>query len=207
MAKSGQRPRGAGRLHLHDVALRLFAQHGIEGTSLQAIADEMNVSKAAVYYHYKTKDELVLGILAPLTGDVAAMVERIRAHRSRHARLEELVTSVVALAIDNHERFAVLLRDPAVGVALRNHALSKGWDDLKELIGDVEGDMSTRVAFSIFVTGLLGPLGDPELADLCRDTLREALVDSGRRLLHIRRRPAAVVDKEPAEAVPVHTCV
>jgi AcrR family transcriptional regulator len=48
---AGVRPRGAGRAQLHETALRLFARDGVEGTSLQAIADDMGVTKAAVYYH------------------------------------------------------------------------------------------------------------------------------------------------------------
>ena len=188
--RAGQRPRGAGRSQLHDAALRLFVQHGVEGTSLQAIADEIGVSKAAVYYHYKTKDELVLGVLQPLTRDVCAMIQRVRAGRTRAARLDELITGVVELAVANHERFAVLLRDPVVAVVLRDHALLQGWDDLRDLITDAEADPSTRVAFSIFVAGLLGPLSDPELSALAPEALRAALVDSGRRLLRVRRRPA-----------------
>ncbi|MFI5933912.1 TetR/AcrR family transcriptional regulator [Actinoplanes sp. NPDC051494] len=185
---TGRRPRGAGRLQLHDVALRLFAQHGVEGTSLQAIADEMGVSKAAVYYHYRTKDELILGVLAPVVDRLTAMVERITARRGRQARLDELVRGIVDLAVDNHEQFAVMLGDPAVGLLLTNHALAQGWDELADLVRD-PADVSTRVALSLFVTGLLGPLRDPELTTLGPEVLRAQLTEVGRRLLQIRRRP------------------
>ncbi len=188
-AGTGQRPRGAGRLQLHEVALRLFATHGVEGTSLQAIADEMGVSKAAVYYHYKTKDDLILGVLAPLTDQVSAMIQRIRAQRSRNARLDELVTGIVDLAVRNHERFAVILGDPAFSNVVKNQVVLQSWDDLRDLTADIEADKSTSVALSLFVSGLLGPLRDPELAALGPDALRTIMIDCGRRLLQIRRRP------------------
>ena len=41
-------------------ALDLFAEHGVNGTSLQMIADAIGVTKAAVYHQFKTKDEIVL---------------------------------------------------------------------------------------------------------------------------------------------------
>jgi TetR/AcrR family transcriptional regulator len=40
------------------VAVRLFARHGFEGTSVQQIADELGVSKQALLYHFDTKDRL-----------------------------------------------------------------------------------------------------------------------------------------------------
>jgi AcrR family transcriptional regulator len=172
--------------------LRLFAVYGVEGTSLQAIADEMGVSKAAVYYHYKSKDDLVLGILAPLTQQLDTVMEQILAHRGRQARLDAFITGLVDLALDNHDQFAMMLGDPAASRILQAHALTQGWADLLDIVGDAsEDDRSISVALLIFSTGLLSPLRHPDLIEMDRDALREILVDAGRRLLRIRRPPAA----------------
>ena len=40
-------------------AQKVFGQHGVGGTSLQMIADEIGVTKAAVYHQYNTKEEIV----------------------------------------------------------------------------------------------------------------------------------------------------
>jgi len=40
------------------VAVRLFARHGFEGTSVQQIADELGVSKQALLYHFASKNGL-----------------------------------------------------------------------------------------------------------------------------------------------------
>jgi AcrR family transcriptional regulator len=181
-AGTGVRPRGAGRTQLH----------GVEGTSLQAIADEMGVSKAAVYYHYKSKDDLVLGILAPLTQQLSTVMERIVARRGRQARLDAFITGLVDLALDHHDQFAMMLGDPAASRILQAHALTQGWADLLELVGDAsEDDRSTHVALLLFSTGMLVPLRDPDLTEMDRDALREILVDAGRRLFRIRRPPSA----------------
>ena len=38
-------------------ALKLFAQSGYMGTSMNDIADRLGVTKAALYKHYKSKQE------------------------------------------------------------------------------------------------------------------------------------------------------
>lgn len=47
------------RAQIRDVALEMFAERGYDGTSLREIAERLGITKAAVYYHYKTKEEIV----------------------------------------------------------------------------------------------------------------------------------------------------
>ncbi|WP_018351395.1 TetR/AcrR family transcriptional regulator [Longispora albida] len=55
-------------------ALDLFAERGYEKTSLREIAERLDVSKAAVYYHFKTKDDIFTGILDSLMSRVDAII-------------------------------------------------------------------------------------------------------------------------------------
>jgi AcrR family transcriptional regulator len=47
------------RTKIQRVGLRLFTEHGYEATSLREIAEELGVTKAALYYHFKSKDEII----------------------------------------------------------------------------------------------------------------------------------------------------
>lgn len=42
-----------------ETAYKLFAEHGIDHTSMAMIASEVGISKPAIYYYYKSKDALV----------------------------------------------------------------------------------------------------------------------------------------------------
>ncbi|MFB6367623.1 TetR/AcrR family transcriptional regulator [Paenibacillus elgii] len=42
-----------------ETAYRLFAEHGIDKTSLSMIAKEVGISKPAIYYHFPSKDVLI----------------------------------------------------------------------------------------------------------------------------------------------------
>ncbi|UTW67518.1 TetR/AcrR family transcriptional regulator [bacterium SCSIO 12643] len=48
-------------------SMRLFGQNGYEGTSVNAIAKEANISKGLVYYHFESKEHIVRGIVEFLT--------------------------------------------------------------------------------------------------------------------------------------------
>jgi AcrR family transcriptional regulator len=50
---------GGTRERIKAVALELFTEQGYEKTSLREIAERVNVTKAALYYHFKSKDEIV----------------------------------------------------------------------------------------------------------------------------------------------------
>jgi AcrR family transcriptional regulator len=45
-----------------DIALDLFTEQGYDGTSLRQIADQLNVTKAALYYHFSSKEEILLAL-------------------------------------------------------------------------------------------------------------------------------------------------
>ncbi|TCO57073.1 TetR/AcrR family transcriptional regulator [Actinocrispum wychmicini] len=47
------------RSKIQDVALELFGEQGYDKTSLREIAERLGVTKAALYYHFKTKEEIV----------------------------------------------------------------------------------------------------------------------------------------------------
>ncbi|WP_424532204.1 TetR/AcrR family transcriptional regulator [Sphaerisporangium viridialbum] len=61
------------RARIQEIALKLFTEQGYEATSLREIAESLGVTKAALYYHFRTKDDIV----ASLAEDRQAMVERL----------------------------------------------------------------------------------------------------------------------------------
>lgn len=54
--------RGGTRDKIQAVALELFAEQGYEKTSLREIAERLGVTKAALYYHFRTKDDIVASL-------------------------------------------------------------------------------------------------------------------------------------------------
>lgn len=51
------------RARIQQVALELFTEQGYEATSLREIAERLGVTKAALYYHFKTKEDIVSSLV------------------------------------------------------------------------------------------------------------------------------------------------
>ena len=100
MATQGER-RADTRQRLLNAAAELFAERGVEGTSIDAIAQRADRTSGAVYDHFGGKDGLLLALLDSWVEDVGVVIGA------------ELAT---ATTLD--ERLAVLWRNvsaPAVG--------------------------------------------------------------------------------------------
>ncbi|PTM95961.1 TetR/AcrR family transcriptional regulator [Streptomyces sp. VMFN-G11Ma] len=70
-----QQRRGNTRQRIQDVALELFAEQGYEKTSLREIAERLDVTKAALYYHFKTKEEILVSIFEDLSEPIVDLIE------------------------------------------------------------------------------------------------------------------------------------
>jgi AcrR family transcriptional regulator len=56
----GGRPRGSTRERILDIALELFNEQGYDKTSLREIAERLGFTKAALYYHFERKEDILL---------------------------------------------------------------------------------------------------------------------------------------------------
>ncbi|MEV6777680.1 TetR/AcrR family transcriptional regulator [Streptomyces syringium] len=62
---STPRPRRSNtRQHIQEVARDFFMERGYEKTSLREIADELGVTKAALYYHFRTKEDILVSLFS-----------------------------------------------------------------------------------------------------------------------------------------------
>ncbi|MGW0362233.1 TetR/AcrR family transcriptional regulator [Streptomyces sp. NPDC002990] len=73
-SSSPQQRRGDTRQRIQDVALLLFAEQGYEKTSLREIAERLGVTKAALYYHFKTKEDILISLFHDLTRPIDELI-------------------------------------------------------------------------------------------------------------------------------------
>jgi len=62
------------RERIQRVALELFIDQGYEKTSLREIAERLGVTKAALYYHYPTKESILASVVADLSSEFDELI-------------------------------------------------------------------------------------------------------------------------------------
>jgi AcrR family transcriptional regulator len=66
------------RTRIQEVAIKLFTEQGYEATSLREIAEALGVTKAALYYHFKTKEDIVASLAEDRVEAIQALVSWAR---------------------------------------------------------------------------------------------------------------------------------
>ena len=100
------------RDRLLDAAERLFAQRGFYGTSIAALATELDVAKASVMHHFKSKDSLYEAVMArnALALD-AAVDEALSLDDDPRERARRLLGAVLRWGQDRSEHIKLIVRD------------------------------------------------------------------------------------------------
>src|SRR6202050_3931198 len=62
------------RARIQRVAVELFAEQGYDKTSLHEIAERLDVTKAALYYHFKSKEDIVRSLVEDYIGPIDALI-------------------------------------------------------------------------------------------------------------------------------------
>jgi AcrR family transcriptional regulator len=65
---------GDTRARILDAAIDLFMQRGVEKTSLREIAEQLGITKAALYYHFPSKEALVRSLIDPFLEEIEALL-------------------------------------------------------------------------------------------------------------------------------------
>jgi AcrR family transcriptional regulator len=174
------------RQRLTDVAVDLFTRHSFAGTSLQMIADEMGFTKAAIYYHFRTREELLGAVVEPIFEQLSAIITAAEAQRSANARAEYMLRGYAELAVANRALVSVLACDPSVTTLLRGQP---HWTDLINrqlaLLAGPEPNPGGLIKATVALAGISSAVGPAWITVDDHDLLRH-LIDTGRRTLGLK---------------------
>jgi AcrR family transcriptional regulator len=85
------------RSEILETAKQLFVERGYHGLAMRQIAEALHVSKAALYYHFKDKEELLLAILEAYLGDIELVIElAAETPGTCRERIRKLVAEILA---------------------------------------------------------------------------------------------------------------
>ncbi|MCW2782959.1 MAG: TetR/AcrR family transcriptional regulator [Marmoricola sp.] len=168
------------------VALKLFADKGYDATSMREIAEQLNISKAALYYHFDSKEAIVSELVTTMLDQVAELVSWAKKQRSSADLRTEVLTrwsdimQAHGLAMF---RFVIANRNVMHNVRPDHGGMAGQLTDLYALLSppdaSVEEQLRVRMALmSINMAGLAGSdilASDAEILQAARKIAAELL--------------------------------
>ncbi|WP_213452551.1 TetR/AcrR family transcriptional regulator [Rhizomonospora bruguierae] len=159
------------RARIQDVALELFTEQGYEATSLREIAERLGVTKAALYYHFKSKEEIVSSFVEDGMKRVEAILEWLRGQpRAPETWREFLRRYAAELYESNHfrtmrffEQNQASLREQPSALKMRGHMMA-----MLELLAGADATATDRLRCAVSVFALHTSsfvLSEPGLTD------------------------------------------
>ncbi|TDD97558.1 TetR/AcrR family transcriptional regulator [Jiangella asiatica] len=170
--------------NIREVALDLFSREGYERSTLREIADALGITKAAVYYHYRTKVEILDDLLRPMVDGenwIIANAEADTASIGDPAWRLAIVEQYIDLLL-THRRVATYAMNDLAGVSNSTLLQQMRSNDARMVSLLANGDLSveqrvrTSAALGVMVAILALPDVSnaelrPQLLTVVRDVL------------------------------------
>jgi AcrR family transcriptional regulator len=94
-------------------ALGLFAQQGFAATSTRELSERLGFTKAALYYYFRTKDDLLAALIQPVLEQLTTLITQTPVRPSAAAR-RQVLAAYVDLSISHVDLLRLLTQDPSV---------------------------------------------------------------------------------------------
>jgi AcrR family transcriptional regulator len=183
---------GDTRQEILDTSLELFADQGYDKTSLREIAERIGVTKAALYYHFRSKEDILLALVEPILSMQDALVGALRSgdlHDS--SAWEQSLEKVLDALLENRRLFALMERNGHTLLELAHqgefaethlelHRLTEAFfaDESMPLARRVRLACAFGAVTGVLEVGGTSPFGgvpDDELRDLVRGVIHDVL--------------------------------
>lgn len=174
------------RARILETALDLFAEQGYQRTSMREIADRLGITKAAVFYHFPAKAQLLASISEPLIEDMETAIKDAgyaaeTTDDPDHARWL-LIESLLDTYLRHRRLLRILTHD--LTVLAHDHAFQR-FVDLAERIHQIVAGPGADLSGRVRAVQAISMLGDPVvfLSDIPDDRLRAEILSGVRTLL------------------------
>jgi AcrR family transcriptional regulator len=179
------------RQRILDVSSELFVEQGYDGTSLREIAERLGISKAALYYHFAGKDQILFALLEPakeMIGQLHLQLEAAHDVREWADALEWVVNGV----FDNRAVFRLIARNRHSAEAILDALIDDmQHEQLHELVEKAAEAASANLGEQVRMIAALGAVTGFDdwaptlLQDAPPEVLQAELLAATRRILDL----------------------
>jgi AcrR family transcriptional regulator len=101
------------RSRLRELALSLFAEQGYEKTSLREIAERLGVTKAALYYYFKSKEDIVRSLVEDYVAELDGLIAWAKEQPRTAAARDEIISRYLDIVQNGVGVFRMLQQNQA----------------------------------------------------------------------------------------------
>lgn len=141
------------RERIHEAALDLFADLGYERTTMQQIADRLGITRPALYYHYRSKQDILAAVHRELAASVDEILDWARTQPAARAMRQEMLRRLYTLMSGPWGTFSRFAQ--ASEAAMRDLSAAEEFRQRMDAVGillspsaTVEGRIKGRLALS-----------------------------------------------------------
>jgi AcrR family transcriptional regulator len=181
------------RERILDVALDLFTDRGFDATSMREIADRLRITKPSIYYHFASKEDILLALHLRLHGFVRPAFAQLRGQTMTLQIWDSLLGELLDQMVAQRKLFLMHERNQAAMEKLHLHR--KDHEDehedihlrLRLALADPALSLRDRVRMACSLGTVIGPLfmagnafdnvPGAELGALVRDAVRDVMAD------------------------------
>src|SRR5580704_13460374 len=129
------------RSRLRQLALKLFAEQGYEKTSLREIAEQLGVTKAALYYYFKSKEDIVRSLVEDYVAELDELIAWAKGQPRTAETRAEIITRYLEIVANGSAVFRMLHQNQAAVSSLaaakeRGELFRERMDALIDLLSD-----------------------------------------------------------------------
>jgi AcrR family transcriptional regulator len=184
---------GSTRERILDIALELFADQGYDKTSLRDIAARLGTTKAALYYHFERKEDILMELhlrLHALGREALEQLEQLEDGQARADAWPGLVDHFIDQVLENRNLVLLHQRNHSALEELTNNERHQAENDnieqqFRRVLESPAIPLAQRVRMACSLGAVVGPLvggeglfGDAsieEIAELVRDAVGDLL--------------------------------
>jgi AcrR family transcriptional regulator len=177
------------RERILDVALDLFIENGFHKTSLREIAEQLGVTKAALYYHFASKEDILMALHLRLHEFGTDALSQLGDQEPTKARWADLLDQIIDQMLAHRKIFLLHERNQAAFEALHREDHDASHEDLqanfRRVLSDERVSVRDRVRMAasfgavmggIFMSGdAFGDVPSSELSEILRDAVGDLL--------------------------------
>lgn len=170
------------------LALARFRVGGFAGTSIADLAGGLGVSKAAIYYHYRSKDALLHRLIDPLLDATDACIQDHSTPAGSARTPRQLLEAYLAVLLAHREVVPLVVSDlavlnhPAIGPRLRVQN-----QQLESLLTAPDTSPSARLRAGAALGAIRRPLIAEPPVDLSDPAHQQILIDAAAAALQPNR--------------------